>query len=181
VGASNPQEDAPVPSDAFARIRSDVAERLEVLRQEQERLRAALAALDGADSGSISAARPSAADGRRIRTSAAATPTPANAGAPTKARRPRSSTAATPKPVTASAPAASRRPPKRAARGANPKKVLTAVQEQPGLSASRYATAAGLKRTDMVYPLLSKLVESGDVQKQELDGKRAVYVPAAKS
>jgi hypothetical protein len=114
-------------------------------------------------------------------TTPAATAAAAKASAPTKARRPRSSTPAKLRPATASAPAASRRSPKRAARGANPKKVLTAVREHPGLTASQYATAAGLKRTDMVYPLLSKLVESGDVQKQELDGKKAVYVPAAKS
>jgi hypothetical protein len=179
-----------VPSDAIVRIRSEIAERLEVMQQEQERLRAALAALDGADSGSISAGRRTTSNGRRSRASVTtAPPKPAKTSPPKRARRQRGAATTkvaaaiasvpaateTPGRPKASASAKTRSPRQRAPRGHNREVVLAAVTREPGLTASKVATAAGLKRTDMVYPLLNQLVELGAIQKRELDGEHPTY------
>jgi hypothetical protein len=74
------------------------------------------------------------------------------------------------------APAPARRRPAqpRAPRGANRAAVLRALEERPGASASELAAAAGVNRT-VLYGLLNRLVERGEVAKEPLPGGSTGY------
>ncbi len=62
----------------------------------------------------------------------------------------------------------------RAPRGANREAVLRALEERPGASASELATASGVART-VLYGLLNRLIEAGEVAKEELPGGATGY------
>jgi IclR helix-turn-helix domain len=62
----------------------------------------------------------------------------------------------------------------RAPRGANRAAVLRALEERPGASASELAAASGVGRT-VLYGLLNRLVEAGEVAKEELPGGATGY------
>lgn len=72
--------------------------------------------------------------------------------------------------------AAPRRRPaeRRAPRGANREAVLRALEERPGASASELATASGVARTAL-YGVLNRLIEAGEVAKEELPGGATGY------
>jgi hypothetical protein len=73
-------------------------------------------------------------------------------------------------------PAPRRRAPSepRAPRGANREAVLRALEERPGASASELATASGVARTAL-YSVLNRLIEAGEVAKEELPGGTTGY------
>jgi DNA-binding transcriptional ArsR family regulator len=62
----------------------------------------------------------------------------------------------------------------RAARGANRAAVLRVLSERSGMSVSELATASGIKRP-VLYALLSKLAEAGEVAKEPLPGGTTGY------
>jgi len=62
----------------------------------------------------------------------------------------------------------------RAPRGANRDAVLRVVADRPGVSASELSAAAGIRR-QVVYALLSRLVERGEIAKEELPGGSTGY------
>src|SRR5689334_18143200 len=62
----------------------------------------------------------------------------------------------------------------RAARGANREAVLRALEERPGASASELATASGVARTAL-YAVLNRLIEAGEVAKEELPSGATGY------
>ena len=74
------------------------------------------------------------------------------------------------------APVSRRRVPSepRAPRGANREAVLRALEERPGASASELATASGVARTAL-YGVLNRLIEAGEVAKEELPGGATGY------
>jgi hypothetical protein len=77
----------------------------------------------------------------------------------------------------AAAPAprrARRAAPPRAPRGANREAVLRALEERPGASASELAAASGVNRT-VLYSVLNRLIEGGEVAKEELPGGTTGY------
>jgi hypothetical protein len=68
-----------------------------------------------------------------------------------------------------------RRPGRRAPRGQNRARVLTAIEERPGASPGEIANASGVKRT-VVYNVIRALVDDGFVKRTgdrgvELSGK----------
>ena len=83
---------------------------------------------------------------------------------------------ATPEEEAAARPRRARRAPAqpRAARGANRAAVLRALEERPGASASELAAAAGVGRP-VLYGLLNRLAEAGEVAKEELPGGATGY------
>jgi sugar-specific transcriptional regulator TrmB len=62
----------------------------------------------------------------------------------------------------------------RAARGANRDAVLRALEERPGASASELASSSGVNRTAL-YGVLNRLIEGGEVAKEELPGGATGY------
>jgi IclR helix-turn-helix domain len=75
----------------------------------------------------------------------------------------------------APAPRRARKPARpRAPRGANREAVLRALEERPGASASELAAASGVNRT-VLYGLLNRLIERGEVAKEELPGGTTGY------
>jgi len=62
----------------------------------------------------------------------------------------------------------------RAPRGANREAVLRALEERPGASASELATASGVARPAL-YGVLNRLIEAGEVAKEELPGGATGY------
>jgi hypothetical protein len=78
-------------------------------------------------------------------------------------------------PARAAAPAPRRRPAEpRAPRGANREAVLRALEERPGASASELAAASGVARP-VLYGVLNRLIEAGEVAKEELPGGTTGY------
>jgi IclR helix-turn-helix domain len=65
----------------------------------------------------------------------------------------------------------------RAPRGANREAVLRVLGERPGVGASELAAAAGVKKP-VVYALLSRLVDGGEVVKQSLPSGSTGYALA---
>jgi hypothetical protein len=77
--------------------------------------------------------------------------------------------------TSAPAPRRVRRPAaERAPRGANREAVLRALEERPGASASELAAASGVNRT-VLYGVLKRLIEGGEVAKEELPGGSTGY------
>jgi hypothetical protein len=82
-----------------------------------------------------------------------------------------------PRPAAAPAAPARRAAPKsrrasaasRAPRGANREAVLRVLAERPGVSATELSSASGVERT-VLYALLNRLVERGEVLKESLPG-----------
>jgi hypothetical protein len=72
------------------------------------------------------------------------------------------------------APAPRRAAAPRAPRGANREAVLRALEERPGASASELATSSGVARTAL-YGVLNRLIEAGQVAKEELPGGATGY------
>src|SRR3954471_23265027 len=62
----------------------------------------------------------------------------------------------------------------RAPRGANRDAVLRVLADRPGVSASELSAAAGVRRP-VLYALLSRLVERGEIAKEELPGGSTGY------
>jgi hypothetical protein len=62
----------------------------------------------------------------------------------------------------------------RAPRGANREALLRALEERPGASASELATASGVARA-VLYGVLNRLIEAGEVAKEELPGGATGY------
>jgi hypothetical protein len=62
----------------------------------------------------------------------------------------------------------------RAPRGANREAVLRALEERSGASASELAAASGVNRT-VLYGVLNRLIEQGEVAKEELPGGATGY------
>jgi IclR helix-turn-helix domain len=78
-------------------------------------------------------------------------------------------------PARSAAPAPRRRPAEpRAPRGANRDAVLRALEERPGASASELAAASGVARP-VLYGVLNRLIEAGEVAKEELPGGATGY------
>jgi CRP-like cAMP-binding protein len=124
------------------RIRHDIQERLEQLRDEAEKLGRALAALDPRD-------KPKPRPAARSTPAPAATPKPQPVS-------PRKRTPSTSK----------RKPPTRAAPGATKGTVLAALSRDGAMTAGEVAKATGLGRAT-VSTTLTKLAKSGEVTKAE--------------
>ncbi len=65
-------------------------------------------------------------------------------------------------------------PRRRAPRGQNRERVVSAVQARPGATAADIARASGVGRA-VVYNLLSRLVASGELEKEALPGGGTGY------
>jgi transposase len=63
---------------------------------------------------------------------------------------------------------------KRAPHGANREAVLRVVEERPGVSPAEIASASGV-RQNVVYVELRRLVEAGELTKQQMPGGRVGY------
>ena len=96
-------------------------------------------------------------------------PTPVSSGAPTvrRERAPRERRSA----------AAPARRSKRAQRGANRAAALRAIGEHPGAGVAELITATGISR-GVLYALLGRLTEHGEIVKQSLPGGRTGYALA---
>jgi hypothetical protein len=68
-------------------------------------------------------------------------------------------------------------PAKRAPRGANREAVLRVLAERPGVSAAELAATSGVARP-VLYTLLARLVERGEVVKESLPGGAMGYALA---
>jgi hypothetical protein len=78
-------------------------------------------------------------------------------------------------PPRAAAPARPRRATQpRAPRGANRDAVVRALEERPGASSSELAGASGVNRTAL-YGVLNRLIERGEVAKEQLPGGATGY------
>jgi len=111
----------------------------------------------------LEASRAAAQEYERLEAALAAMGGPARAAAPRR------------RPAEPRAAAARRRPAeRRAPRGANREAVLRALEERPGASASELATASGVARTAL-YGVLNRLIEAGEVAKEELPGGATGY------
>ncbi len=82
------------------------------------------------------------------------------------------------KPAPAKPRAASPTRRKRAPAGANRERVLAAVQDNPGASASQIADASGVPRT-VVYGVLRRLTDDGVIEKRDDSERGTGYVPAS--
>ncbi len=82
------------------------------------------------------------------------------------------------KPAAAKPRATSPRRRKRAPAGANRERVLAAVQDNPGASASQIANASGVPRT-VVYGVLRRLTDDGVIEKRDDSERGTGYVPAS--
>jgi hypothetical protein len=130
-------------------IHAQIRERiraLEPVAREYERVDAALTALGGSVD----------ADARSAR------PTPVAKPAAAVKRHPK-----TP-------PSGNQAATKRAPRGANRAAVFSVLADRPGASASELATASGVGRT-VLYGLLKRLEESGEIAKEQLPGGTTGY------
>jgi hypothetical protein len=135
--------------DLLERIRAELHERLDASRAavtEYEQLQRALQALDGASP----APRGRSGESRTRRTRQA----PASAAGGPRRRT-----------------AAARR---RAPRGQNRERVLRVLSERPGVTPAEVVSASGLKRP-IIYNELRRLVDAGEVVKQELPSGRTGY------
>src|SRR5439155_13834422 len=112
----------------------------------------------------LAASRAAAQEYERLQAALAALGAPAT---PARARR---------RPAGPATPAPARRRPAqpRAPRGANREAVLRALEERPGASASELAAASGVDRTAL-YGLLNRLIERGEVIKEQLPGGATGY------
>jgi DNA-binding transcriptional ArsR family regulator len=162
------------------RLRHDIQERLEQLRDEAERLGRALVALDPRHKSTADA--PPARPRRRTATAPKRSTAPARAATTAKAAKPPSpdgevatgeSPASAPAPTSSktAGPATATRARAsaaqgRTARGATKTKVLEALAKGDAMTAGEVATATGLGRAT-VSTTLSKLAKSGEVKKAE--------------
>ena len=78
------------------------------------------------------------------------------------------------RPAAAPAPRRARPAQPRAPRGANREAVLRALEERPGATASELAAASGVNRT-VLYGVLNRLIEQGEVAKEDLPGGTTGY------
>jgi hypothetical protein len=152
-------------SDLLERVHAQTRERLAELlpaAEEYERLQAALAVLDG-----LTPPRGKHSPASTAQPPARSSGAP-NDGLPAR----RSSRDAAAPPATETGDRRSRAP-----RGANRAAVLAAVRERPGASAGELAAAAGIARP-VVYTLLNRLVERGELVRGQLPSGASGYSPA---